>query len=116
MRVNIANLREPEFDEGMVKNLIMDEAKKRTLTSLAKSFARRNNAGETIEKPMWSADFVLGKGTGLIFLLHGKPGVGKTLTAGMFRINLRIGLHPPNFYFRVYSSLHATALDGSNIQ
>ncbi|KAK7914153.1 hypothetical protein PG985_011856 [Apiospora marii] len=68
----------------MVKHLIMDEAKKRTLTSLAKSFARKNDAGEDIEKPMWSADFVLGKGTGLIFLLHGKPGVGKTLTAAAF--------------------------------
>ncbi|KAK8061853.1 P-loop containing nucleoside triphosphate hydrolase [Apiospora phragmitis] len=32
-------------------------------------------------RPMWSADFVMGKGSGLTFLLHGKPGVGKTLTA-----------------------------------
>lgn len=31
----------------------------------------------------WSTDFVKGKGEGLIFLLHGKPGVGKTYTAGM---------------------------------
>lgn len=30
----------------------------------------------------WSADFIRGKGEGLIFLLHGKPGVGKTYTAG----------------------------------
>ncbi|KAK7984661.1 P-loop containing nucleoside triphosphate hydrolase [Apiospora saccharicola] len=65
----------------MVDNLIIDEKKKRTLTSLAKSFARRNKANEDIAKPMWSADFVVGKGTGLTFLLHGKPGVGKTLTA-----------------------------------
>lgn len=27
-------------------------------------------------------DIVKGKGKGLIFLLHGPPGVGKTLTAG----------------------------------
>lgn len=31
---------------------------------------------------IWSADFVQGKGEGLTFLLHGKPGVGKTYTAG----------------------------------
>ena len=31
----------------------------------------------------WSVDFVQGKGEGRIFLLYGKPGVGKTLTAGM---------------------------------
>lgn len=29
----------------------------------------------------WAADFVENKGKGLIFLLHGKPGVGKTYTA-----------------------------------
>ncbi|KAL8365017.1 hypothetical protein RB595_004026 [Gaeumannomyces hyphopodioides] len=29
----------------------------------------------------WAADFVEGKGNGLIFLLHGSPGVGKTYTA-----------------------------------
>jgi DNA polymerase III delta prime subunit len=29
-------------------------------------------------------DLVKGKGRGLIFLLHGEPGVGKTLTAGTY--------------------------------
>lgn len=29
----------------------------------------------------WTADFVENKGKGLVFLLHGKPGVGKTYTA-----------------------------------
>ena len=29
-------------------------------------------------------DLVKGKGKGLVFLLHGEPGVGKTLTAGMY--------------------------------
>lgn len=34
------------------------------------------------EVKTWSADFVEGKGEGLTILLHGKPGVGKTYTAG----------------------------------
>ncbi|KAK7961913.1 P-loop containing nucleoside triphosphate hydrolase protein [Apiospora aurea] len=80
-RVHVKNLADPVFDEEMVNNLIIDKKKKLTLISLAKCFARRNRAEETIPKPMWSADFVEGKGTGLVFLLHGKPGVGKTLTA-----------------------------------
>jgi len=29
-------------------------------------------------------DIIEGKGTGLMFLLHGPPGLGKTLTAGEF--------------------------------
>ncbi len=32
-----------------------------------------------------STDFIKGKGEGLIFLLHGPPGVGKTCTAGEFK-------------------------------
>jgi DNA polymerase III delta prime subunit len=27
-------------------------------------------------------DMIKGKGKGMVFLLHGEPGVGKTLTAG----------------------------------
>ena len=38
----------------------------------------------------WSADFIEGKGEGQIFLLHGRPGVGKTLTAGNGRSPLNL--------------------------
>ncbi|KAJ4320043.1 hypothetical protein N0V94_003608 [Neodidymelliopsis sp. IMI 364377] len=39
----------------------------------------------------WAADFVENKGKGLIFLLHGRPGVGKTYTAepGLVEQSLR---------------------------
>jgi len=66
----------------MIDGLVMNNARKATLMSLAKSFGRRNKLGEEIPKGMWAADFVRGKGSGLIFLLHGRPGVGKTCTAG----------------------------------
>lgn len=46
---------------------------------------------EEADADQWSADFVEGKGEGMIMLLHGKPGVGKTYTAGMPRL-------PPNSY------------------
>jgi hypothetical protein len=32
-------------------------------------------------------DIIASKGAGLIILLHGGPGTGKTLTAGEFRIH-----------------------------
>lgn len=66
----------------MINELVMDKGRKTTLTSLAKSFARRDKHGGEVSRPIWSADFVKGKGNGLIFLLHGRPGVGKTCTAG----------------------------------
>ncbi|KAK1831670.1 hypothetical protein QBC39DRAFT_350605 [Podospora conica] len=79
--VHVKNLSEPEFDETMIDGLVMDKARKSTLMSLAKSFGRRNKMGQEMSKGIWTADFVQGKGSGLIFLLHGRPGVGKTCTA-----------------------------------
>ncbi len=66
----------------MIKGLVMDERRKETLKALAKAYVRRDKDDKTLSNDMWAADFVKGKGSGLIFLLHGKPGVGKTCTAG----------------------------------
>ena len=74
-KVHIKNLGPPRINYRMIENLVMDDRWLRILKSLAESFARRSE--------MWTADFVEGKGNGLIFLLHGAPGVGKTFTAGM---------------------------------
>jgi ATP-dependent Lon protease len=60
----------------------MDKKRVELLKALAKSFARVNETGQKISQESWAADFVKGKGNGLIFLLHGPPGVGKTCTAG----------------------------------
>lgn len=66
----------------MIDGLVMNEGRKYTLMSLAKSYARKDKYGEEVTKSLWTADFVRDKGSGLIFLLHGRPGVGKTCTAG----------------------------------
>jgi len=68
----------------MIQGLVMDERRKDMLKALARSFARKNRFGQELTQDMWSADFVRGKGSGLVFLLHGKPGVGKTCTAGIY--------------------------------
>lgn len=65
----------------MISHLVMSESRLKTLKALLKSFARVTQAEEALTDKRWSADFVRGKGNGLIFLLHGKPGVGKTCTA-----------------------------------
>lgn len=66
----------------MINTLVTDEERITTLKALAQSFIRVNKDGDLIERTAWAADFVKGKGTGMTFLLHGKPGVGKTYTAG----------------------------------
>ncbi|KAK6206838.1 P-loop containing nucleoside triphosphate hydrolase (ATPase) [Colletotrichum tabaci] len=79
--VHVKNLHPPQFDDDMISHLVMSEQRLKTLKALSKSYARVNKHGEGIKNSKWSADFVRGKGNGLIFLLHGKPGVGKTCTA-----------------------------------
>lgn len=80
--MHVQNFSDPKFEESMIDGLVMDQARKNTIMSLAKSYARRDKRGNELKKSMWSADFIKNKGSGLIFLLHGRPGVGKTCTAG----------------------------------
>ncbi|RIB27063.1 P-loop containing nucleoside triphosphate hydrolase protein [Gigaspora rosea] len=60
---------EIKFDDDAFDNLIMDTNKKEIIISLVKS------------ELSGGLDLISGKGGGCIFLLHGPPGVGKTLTA-----------------------------------
>lgn len=80
--LHVRDFTEPRFDEDMIDHLVMEPQRKRMLKALAKSFARIDRNEEALKGEPWTADFVQGKGHGLIFLLHGRPGVGKTCTAG----------------------------------
>lgn len=79
--VHVKNLSPPRFQRKMIDTLVMDKDRRRTLVSLAESYARLNLHGKQLSRELWQADFVEKKGKGLIFLLHGGPGVGKTFTA-----------------------------------
>jgi SpoVK/Ycf46/Vps4 family AAA+-type ATPase len=65
--------------------VVMDESDKKLLKALVFSHpSRKSNSGNHNSlQPDTSPhlDLVTGKGKGLIILLHGPPGVGKTLTA-----------------------------------
>jgi hypothetical protein len=74
-KLHVKNFAAPEFPENMIQNWVMDQQRKDTLKALSLSFARHNKQGEKLTRDMWAADFVKGKGSGLIFLLHGQPGV-----------------------------------------
>jgi Cdc6-like AAA superfamily ATPase len=80
--VSVDFLSEPQFNPRIIENLVMSPRRLASLKALVKSFDRKTKDGTTVTTPFWSADFVAGKGRGLIFLLHGRPGSGKTCTAG----------------------------------
>ncbi|KAF2186506.1 AAA family ATPase [Zopfia rhizophila CBS 207.26] len=71
--VRISLLRDIEWDSDPFKLLQFSEDAKLLVYRLVKGF---NNRNEDVYD-----DIIRGKGKGLIFLLHGPPGLGKTLTA-----------------------------------
>lgn len=70
---NIEFIDKMEFDVDAFQGLMFDESKKRLIRSLVLQHGSENDAFD---------DLIKGKGKGLIFLLYGPPGVGKTFTAG----------------------------------
>jgi SpoVK/Ycf46/Vps4 family AAA+-type ATPase len=69
----VDRIEEFEYDTQAYDSLALEESQKAMLISLVKA----HSDGLDFD------DIVKGKGKGIIFLLHGVPGTGKTLTAGM---------------------------------
>ena len=72
--VRIADLSEIEWRGDPFSSLQFTEGAKRLVLRLVNGFIDRSST-DTYD------DIIKGKGKGLIFLLHGPPGLGKTLTA-----------------------------------
>jgi len=71
--LEVAKLKELSFDATAFEQLALPSDKKNMISSLVQTSSSNANEFD---------DFIKGKGKGIIFLLHGPPGVGKTFTAG----------------------------------
>ncbi|KAI1080898.1 P-loop containing nucleoside triphosphate hydrolase protein [Whalleya microplaca] len=76
MEFFVDNLSPVAWDETCFEQLVLDPVPKRTLQALVSMHTRRNQ-----NTPDGFDDIIKGKGKGLVMVLHGPPGVGKTLTA-----------------------------------
>ena len=72
---NIANIREIEYNMEAFEFLRLPTGQKEIIHSLVKVHR---------DERLVFDDVIKGKGKGMVFLLHGTPGTGKTLTAGMY--------------------------------
>jgi len=72
-RVPVINLNEPQWMADPWNQLELSTDRKELLRNLVKAHTDQDKrSGDLIDK----------KGKGLVFLFHGQPGLGKTLTAG----------------------------------
>lgn len=95
----LAGLQSATFDRRVFEGLVLPDSRKRLIEALViHTHERAGDEGR--------ADLVAGKGAGAIFLLHGPPGVGKTLTAEaiaellerpLYQVCARKGRPPPSF-------------------
>jgi hypothetical protein len=69
----VDNIEEIKFNPTAFDRLALAKEKKAMIAALV-----RSGQGSAVEFD----DMIKGKGKGIIFLLHGPPGVGKTFTAG----------------------------------
>lgn len=83
MTIKVADLHDVEFT-SYFKDLVLPENHGPTVRALVDTHERLRASPSSPEEPQSIAstlDIVKGKGAGLIILLHGPPGVGKTSTA-----------------------------------
>jgi hypothetical protein len=72
--LDVSGIKDITFNTTAFEKLVIPQDKKDLISSLITTIPQK-------EKSTFD-DFIEGKGKGLIFLLHGPPGVGKTFTAG----------------------------------
>ncbi|KAK1062569.1 hypothetical protein LTR74_010149 [Friedmanniomyces endolithicus] len=73
LEFSVSGIQDIEYDKGAFESLMLPEKQKEIVRALVKS--HKFNAAKGID------DVIRGKGKGLVSVLHGPPGCGKTLTA-----------------------------------
>ncbi|CAZ80006.1 unnamed protein product [Tuber melanosporum] len=75
LEFTVSGVEEIQWNEKAFDSLVLAEEQKEIVKALVESHSGNNIASATID------DVIQGKGRGLVSVLHGPPGVGKTLTA-----------------------------------
>ncbi|KAJ6784061.1 hypothetical protein PWT90_00348 [Aphanocladium album] len=84
MQFFIDSVHEIDFHEGAFDSLVLSQERKNLILAFAESQVKHRDSFD---------DVVKGKGRGIIMLLSGGPGIGKTLTAEVVAEQMRVPLY-----------------------
>ncbi|KAJ6438231.1 AAA family protein [Purpureocillium lavendulum] len=84
MEFYVDQVSDVQFNENAFNSLVMDEEKKELILAFAQSQVKYKDAFD---------DVISGKGKGIIMLLSGGPGIGKTLTAESVAEEMRVPIY-----------------------
>lgn len=99
-RFLVDEIDEPPWKENAFESLVLKENQKLVLAALTEAHAFPENARDQTSH----------KGKGLVILLHGSPGSGKTLTAGLSSISTTLLFPPLLTLSRICSRNHQEGL------
>ncbi|RVD84977.1 uncharacterized protein DFL_003312 [Arthrobotrys flagrans] len=80
-KIDVSYVKDISVDSNPFGELKLKSGYKELVQSLVDSHFKKNKIHKESQKLRTNQDLILGKGAGLIILLHGVPGVGKTATA-----------------------------------
>lgn len=75
LEFTVSGIKDIQWNESAFDSLVLPESQKSIVKALVQSHTSKVQEHKLID------DFIEGKGRGLVTVLHGPPGVGKTLTA-----------------------------------
>jgi hypothetical protein len=100
-RVNVTDVGAIDFNTEAYDKLILPDNQKEIIHSLVNVHSN---------KLLSFDDVIAGKGKGMVFLLHGESGTGKTLTAGKFETLKGNSRSTYSLPARSYGRLHQKAI------
>lgn len=81
VKLDVSLVEDIEESGSGFDSLVLPDGHKETLLALVKTHSKGKNLDVGVKAESRQMDLVRGKGKGLIILLHGEPGVGKSSTA-----------------------------------
>lgn len=83
MNLYVDNVLDITWNKEAFERLVLPPQTKELIKALVMIRASGDDKARAHQLSAKRQDIIAGKGNGLIMLLHGSPGTGKTLTAGM---------------------------------